>query len=226
MRRSRILIPDNTPLSLLAMVGPTALDWLFVPGAEVWVTDMVREEALRVPDPDDDQRDIHRGELASWFERNQVRIHIQNTDEGEQYREAMENWGALGNPRERKPRSRGRGERSILQVLDGIERLVAEGEAVLAIVDDRKARAAIRLLTDVDVDLMATESLLAMIAEDYHVEEAQTAWLAIKIACGGKAPPAPAQDLCIFTGSDKASYARRSFRVDDERSRLIRANHQ
>jgi hypothetical protein len=194
MRRSRILIPDNTPLSLLAMVGEPALDWLFTPGAEVWVTDMVREEALRVPDRENHQRDVHRGELAAWFERNQQRISVQTTDEGEQYREAMENWRALGSPPERKPRSRGRGERSVLQVLDGVEKLLADGEAVLAIVDDRKARAAIKLLTEVDVDLLATESLLVMIVEDYHVKEAETAWLAIKIACGGKGPPGPDED--------------------------------
>jgi len=51
MRKARILVPDNTPLSLLAMIGKQALDWLFTPGAEVWVTDMVREQALREPDP-------------------------------------------------------------------------------------------------------------------------------------------------------------------------------
>jgi hypothetical protein len=50
------------------------------------------------------------------------------------------------------------------------------------------------LLTDVDVDLLATESFLVMIVEDYHVKEAETAWLAIKIACGGKAPPARDED--------------------------------
>jgi hypothetical protein len=187
MRRARILIPDNTPLSLLAMIGQTALDWLFAPGAEVWVTDMVREEALRLPDHDDDKRDVHRAELVAWFERNAQLIHVQTTDEGEQFREAMENWRALGSPPERKPRSRGRGERSILQVLDGVEKLVADGEAVLAIVDDRKARAAIKLLTELDIDLLATESFLVMIVEDYRVKEAETAWLAIRIASGGKA---------------------------------------
>ena len=176
------------------MIGQSALDWLFTPGAEVWVTDMVREEAVRVPDREDDQRDVHRGELGAWFERNKQRIHVQTTDEGEQNREAMENWRALGSPPERKPRSRGRGERSVLQVLDGVERLVADGEAVLAIVDDRKARAAIKLLTEVDIDLLATESFLVMLVEDYHVKEAETAWLSINIACAGKAPPAPDED--------------------------------
>jgi hypothetical protein len=33
-----------------------------------------------------------------------------------------------------------------------------------------------------------------MLVEDYHVKEAETAWLAINIACGGKAPPAPEED--------------------------------
>jgi hypothetical protein len=194
MRRSRILIPDNTPLSLLAMIGQSALDWFFTPGAEVWVTDMVRDEAVRVPDREDDQRHVHRSELGTWFERNKQRIHVQATDEGEQYREAMENWLALGSPVERKPRSRGRGERSVLQVLDGVEKLIADGEAVLAIVDDRKARAAIKLLTEVDIDLLATESFLVMLAEDYQVKEAETAWFAINLACGGKAPSAPDED--------------------------------
>ena len=41
-RRPRLLIPDNTPLSLLSMMGKEALDGLFELGAEVWVTDMVR----------------------------------------------------------------------------------------------------------------------------------------------------------------------------------------
>ena len=92
MRRARILIPDNTPLSLLAMIGPQALDWLFVPGAEVWVTDMVKEEALRDPDQGDDQREQHRNDIANWFIRNERRIHVQPTDEGEEYRKAMSAW--------------------------------------------------------------------------------------------------------------------------------------
>jgi hypothetical protein len=42
-RKPRLLIPDTTPLSLLSMMGKAALDWLFELGAEVWITDMVRE---------------------------------------------------------------------------------------------------------------------------------------------------------------------------------------
>ena len=64
-RVSRLLIPDNTPLSLLAWIGGEALDWLFVVGAEVWVTDMVKAEALRDPDPGEDPRAAHRAEIVA-----------------------------------------------------------------------------------------------------------------------------------------------------------------
>ena len=195
MRHARILIPDNSPLSLLAMVGEDALDWLFTPGGEVWVTDMVRDEALRDPDPGDDQREFHRRYIAAWFERNKQRIHIQTTDEGEEYRKAMEVWRRLpDSPSELKPSWKGRGERSIIRVLDGIEKLVADGEAVITIVDDRKARAAISVMTDLDIDLMTTRSYIHWLAKRFHVEKAETAWIAIKIAAAGKAPNAPDED--------------------------------
>lgn len=195
MRHPRILIPDNTPLTVLAMIGAEALDWLFAPGAEVWVTDMVREEALRDPDADDDQRERHRSGIAAWFERNKGRIHIQKTDEGEEYRKAMAAWRLVANAHpELKPSWKGRGERRILQVLDGVEKLLAEGEAVVAIVDDRRARAAIMTLTNIDIDLMATESFIHWLASRHHVKEAETAWIAVKLAASGTEPKAPDED--------------------------------
>jgi len=75
-RRSRILIPDTSPLSLLAMIGSDALDWLFVPNADIWIPDMVKAEATRAPDPGDDPRHEHRATLTEWFQRNANRIHI------------------------------------------------------------------------------------------------------------------------------------------------------
>lgn len=194
MRKARILIPDNTPLSLLAMVGPKALDWLFVPGAEVWVTDMVRREALRDPAEGGDQRELHRRDITDWFERNKHLIHEQPTEEGEEYRKAMEAWRLAGMPKELKPSWKGRGERSVLEVLDGIEKVVAEGEVVIAIVDDRRARAAIKTLEDVDVDLMATETYLEWLVRRFGIKEAATAWMTIKIATDKKAPSAPDED--------------------------------
>ena len=189
VRRTRILIPDNTPLSLLAMIGTEALDWLFVPGGEVWVTDMVKEEAIRRPDEDEDQRELHRADLAAWFAANVDRIHVQPTDEGQEYRKAMEAWRRVpSSPAELKPSWKGRGEKSILQALDGVESLIANGEAVLAIVDDKKARAAIGILENVDIDLFSTETFIAWLVRRFGVKKAETAWVTIEAAANGKVP--------------------------------------
>jgi hypothetical protein len=102
-RRSRLLIPDTTPLSLLALIGLDALDWLFVPEADVWISDMVKEEAIRDPDPGGDQRLQQRAVLKEWFARNANRIHIKTTREGEEYAKAMQNWQLAGSKAELKP---------------------------------------------------------------------------------------------------------------------------
>src|SRR5882757_11183355 len=78
------------------MIGADALDWLFVPNADVWISDMVREEAIRDPDPGDDQRWQHRAVLRGWFARNENRIHIKATSEGEEYAKAMKTWQLAG----------------------------------------------------------------------------------------------------------------------------------
>lgn len=179
-RRLRLLIPDNGPLALLALVGEHALDWLFVPGAEVWITDMVRQEALRDADPDDVQRREHRAVIRAWFDRNGHRIRIQETDAGEEYRKAMEAWELAGRLPQLKPSWRGRGDASILQVLDAAAKVVASGEAIVALVDDRKVRAALRVTNKTDIDLMATETFLAWMAGRFGIEEARAAWLGIE----------------------------------------------
>jgi hypothetical protein len=193
-RRARLLIPDTTPLSLLALIGERALEWLFIPGAQVWITDMVREEILRDPDPGSDPRQAHRAAIRAWLTRNGERIGIQATEAGEEYRKAMEAWDLAGRPPHLKPSWKGRGDASVLQVLDAATRIIAAGEAVVAIVDDRKLRAAIRLEERIDIDLMATESFIVWIAERFAVEEARTAWAAIEAAAGGRAPAAPEED--------------------------------
>jgi hypothetical protein len=190
-RVPRLLIPDNTPLSLLGWIGGEALDWLFVVGAEVWVTDMVKEEALRDPDPGDDPRSRHRADIAAWFERNADRIHVQPTGVGTAYRNAMELWELSGSPPNKKPVWKNLGEQSILQVLDGVEAVVGEGEAVVTIVDDRKARAAIQLVEHLDIDLMGTRSFLAWIERRFGVEQAASAWMTITMAAGGSVPKDP-----------------------------------
>jgi len=187
-RRSRLLIPDTTPLSLLSLIGSDALDWLFVPGADVWISDMVKEEAIRDPDPGGDQRLQHRAVLREWFERNANRIHIKATPEGEEYAKAMQNWQLAGSKAELKPSWKGRGERSVLQVLEVVESVLADGEAAVVLVDDNKARIAIQLENEFDIDLMGTESFVAWMRDRFKLPNAENAWAAIRIAAGGSVP--------------------------------------
>jgi hypothetical protein len=187
-RRSRILIPDTSPLSLLSLIGSDALDWLFVPGADVWISDMVKEESIRDPDPGDDQRLQQRAVLKKWFDRNANRIHIKVTREGEEYAKAMQNWQLAGSKAELKPSWKGRGERSVLQVLEVVESVLADGEAAVVLVDDNKARIAIQLENEFDIDLMGTESFIAWMRDRFNMPNAENAWTAIRIAAGDNVP--------------------------------------
>jgi hypothetical protein len=195
--RSRILIPDTSPLSLLAMVGSDALDWLFVPNADVWIPDMVKTEATRAPDPGDDQRLQRRAILTEWFQRNANRINIVKTHEGEEYSKAMQTWELAGSKPELKPSWKGRGEKSVLQVLDVVETVLADGEAAVVLVDDNKARIAIQLENEFDIDLMGTESFITWMHQKFKVPNSENAWAAIKIAAGGAAPE-PREDDPIY----------------------------
>jgi hypothetical protein len=170
------------------MVGADALDWLFVPNADVWILDMVKEEAVRDPDPGDDQRLLHRPVLRDWFARNENRIHIKATSEGEEYAKAMMTWQLAGSKPELKPSWRGRGERSVLQVLEVVEAILEDGEAAVVLVDDTKARVAIQLENEFDIDVMGTESFITWMHEKFKVPNAENAWAAIKIAAGNNVP--------------------------------------
>jgi len=59
----RFLIMDSTPLSLLGCIG--ALDWLFLPGCPVMITDMVVAEILRDPGDAKDQRRAARASIGA-----------------------------------------------------------------------------------------------------------------------------------------------------------------
>lgn len=196
-RLPRLLIPDTTPLSLLAMLGREALEWLFVPGAEVWVTDMVRHEAQRDPDPGGDARREHRRVLREWFADNAGRVHVEVTPEGQDYEREMRNWVRAGEVPADKPSWRDRGELSIRQALAAAASLIAGGEAVVLLVDDRAARALLIQAArdeDLDADSMATETFLAWLEQDYGVVESATAWQAIRLAARGNEPAASAPD--------------------------------
>ena len=92
----RILLPDATPVSLLASLGDEALDWLLAPGLPLWLTDMVIIEITREPDEGADRRKETRAAAADWLRRNRGRYRIENTPEGKAYLAAMQAWEALG----------------------------------------------------------------------------------------------------------------------------------
>ncbi len=123
------------------MMGKEAPDWLFEPGAEVWVTDMVREEAVRDPGPGADQRVGQRAALRGWFDANANRIQILPTPPGADYQREMRNWVGAGSVPADKPSWRNRGEASIAELLPLAPAVVKAGEGLVLLVDDRAARA-------------------------------------------------------------------------------------
>ncbi len=78
-----------------------------------------------------------------------------------------------------------------------VSRIVAEGESVVLLVDDRAARSLViqaARMEEVEADLMATETLLEWLEQDYGVADTQRAWATIRIAAGDKHSDAPALD--------------------------------
>jgi hypothetical protein len=197
-RRPRFLIMDNTPLSLLAMIE--ALDWLFVPGCEVIMTDMVLEEATRDPGPGRDQRKATRTYIANWFSTNRSRLSLLRTSEWTQYEREMELWRKAGMPEDLKPDWHDRGERSLLAAVKVLKAAVATGEEIIVIADDRDARDAVRAVR-ADIMLIGTRTFIRWLAEDFQVPNADNAWAAILLATNGKADPGEDIDP-LFIRSD------------------------
>lgn len=183
-RIPRLLIPDNSPLSLLSAAGRDGLDALFVPGVEVWVTDMVQIEATREPDPGDDPRRGQRRLIAEWFEVNKHRISVMETEAGREYLKAMVNWAIGGSGPDLKPSWTGRGDVSLLNILSSAEKVVADHEAVVLLVDDRRARAALRQTEGLNLDILSTRAYVSMLEEEFGVENAPDIWKAIEMAAG------------------------------------------
>ncbi|MDX3925541.1 MAG: hypothetical protein QHC90_06995 [Shinella sp.] len=182
---------DNTPLSLLGCIE--ALDWLFEPGCDVMITDLVLAEATREPGEGRDQRRGTRGYISRWLSANQNRLTVLETPEGVRYRREMELWDRAGRPEELRPRWSDRGERSLLEAIKTINAALTTGEAIIALVDDRDARDAIRAVR-ADIDMMGTQTFIRWIAEDYAIGEAETAWPAILLATNGNADAGDNED--------------------------------
>jgi hypothetical protein len=200
-RIQKIIIPDTTPISLLGALGE--LDWLFVPGCELWITDMVMDEATRDPGEDKDRRTETRSHIASWITQNRHRIKRLTTPEGERYRRDMaayeraaEVWRMAGRPAGLEPQPpdwSDRGEASVLRAVTMADRVLTLGEGVVVLADDRDARAALRLKR-ADIDLMGTQTFTRWMAEDFHIPEAETAWATIALLSDFKADPGDDED--------------------------------
>src|SRR5689334_6398997 len=109
-RTPRFLIIDNTPLSLLGTLE--ALDWLFEPGCDVMITDMVMAAAIRERGESCDWRRNARACVAGWLESNIDRITVLATVEGQRYEREMRLWERAGKPDDQHPEWSDRGERS------------------------------------------------------------------------------------------------------------------
>ncbi len=183
-RIPRLLIPDTSPLSLLSMAGRDALDYLFVPQVQVWITDMVAIEATRDPDPDDDRRTEQRKLLADWLADNRHRIRVMETAVGREYEKAMTNWRMGGSVPDLKPSWKGRGDYSLLDVLTVAETVVEDSEAVVLLVDDRRARAALRQTENLNLDILSTRAFIDILETEFGIESASDIWTIIEIGAG------------------------------------------
>lgn len=207
-RRIRILVADTTPLSLLAEV-PGALDWLFLPEAEVWLTDLVMEEAGRPPGEGKDQRFRHRAEISAWVERNRFRIKRQPTRAGRRYEREMdaytrkmEAWERAGRPdglRPDRPDWRDRADEGVWVAVRAASDIIGQEDCVVALADDRNVRDVISIEANrrqgASVDLMGTQTFIEWIHHDFGIGEAGTAWQAISAARRQRVPKRDDDDL-------------------------------
>jgi hypothetical protein len=182
-KQPKLLIADNGPISVLSEID--ALDWLFEPGCEVWMTDMVLIEARRPPKPGGRDRKAARASFEDWFERNRFRIKVVDTTTGQQFKNTMQLWEMAGRPEGHEPSTANLGEASILSKLEAIRETVAENQAAIVLMDDRNGRAAAKTLR-LNIDLMGTQTFIAWMAEDFKVKAAENAWVTLEAILGNE----------------------------------------
>jgi hypothetical protein len=197
-RRPKILVSDATPLSLLGTISG-ALDWLFVPGCEIWLPDIIIDEVGE----GHDQCIRHRAEIAGWIERNRDRIKRLTTRIGAKYRREMSQyeqasrlWEMAGRPvglEPEKPDWRDRGDESVwIAVRLANSAIDTLGECIIVLADDGEIRDAIqvrgRRQPRASISLMGTQTFIAWLAQDFGVKAAESAWMTIEAAREKKVP--------------------------------------
>jgi hypothetical protein len=191
-KKPKLLIMDNTPLSVLSNL-PGALDWLFKPECDVVITDMVLEEVRRERGEGADAMRAARAEFEAWFKRNRHRIQVAPTRIGRKYRQALELWEKAGRPADLRPDEADLGEESVLAKVKMTRELLLPDQTFLILMDDRDGRDAVKLLRT-NVDLMSTQTFVQWMAEDFNVKEAETAWVTLERILGDDLDPGPAED--------------------------------
>ncbi|TCR85276.1 hypothetical protein [Rhizobium sp. BK376] len=187
----RFLIMDNTPLSLLGTIE--ALDWLFEPGCDVMITDMVIAAAIREPGESRDQRRKVREYVAGWLERNRDRITVLATVEPQRYEREMRLWERAGKPDDQHPEWSDRGERSVFSAVQDLKAVLAQTEEIIVIMDDRDGRDAVRAVR-ADIALMGTRTFIRWMEEDFGIESAATVWQVIRTATADTAGEGAEED--------------------------------
>jgi len=180
-KKPKLLIADNGPISVLSEID--ALDWLFKPGCDVWMTDMVLIEARRAPKPGARERKAARACFERWFQRNRRQIKVVETTTGQEFERNMKLWEMAGRPEGLEPSTANLGEASMLSKLEAIRETVAEDQAVIVLMDDRNGRAVAKTLS-LNIDLMGTQTFIAWMADDFKVKEAGNAWVTLQAILG------------------------------------------
>jgi hypothetical protein len=164
-----LLVPDNGPIVALASIG--CLDWLFVPGIPVKLTDQVADEATRNPDLP------WVAETCGWIVQNTAaqRISIAYTDTGFDHRQQFDAWVAAGMDPARRPRGRNLGEASILELMTALETDFSGDNKAIVLVDERRARKALSTL-DANLDIVSTRAFFRVLTANYGVNDAEAYW--------------------------------------------------
>ena len=174
-----ILVPDDGALLAMAEHGADALDWLFLPGAEVVVTDMVRNELLRDrPTGEEDYHPKQRSLLAHWFSANGQRLTILVSEAGEEYAADMAAWERAGHPAGLMPEldwSDGARLSHVLQTLSLLR--VSPGKAphgrkILVVANHSNTRSLVHTKVSDDLALTGTLRFFGMVAGEYRIDKA------------------------------------------------------
>jgi hypothetical protein len=171
--RTALLVPDDGALLALAEYGADALDWLFLSGAAVFVTDAVRREIVRDRNPgEDDYAPRQRPLLAHWFGQNAGRIRVLPSRQGAAYDHDMAQWerGGHSGPApswdwDDQPRA--------ADAVRAAQRIPEEANArVLVVANHDATRAALHHLLSETLALTGTTRFIGMIAGTFGVEKA------------------------------------------------------